>query len=189
MFEVRATAVPNVWVREDGFVSEKGKDGPWSRGLKVCVNSDRVRKKGHAPKYYYVVVRNFLFLYVHRLVALAFCENPCPAQFKIVDHIHGDSLNNAASGLRWLNSQLNGMNQTGNKNCYFYKRWKKWKAHVRVCGKLYRWGNFKTFRQAHLSAMAFKAAKFTEIYRTFTEIYRYISENSAKFRYISAKFR
>ena len=31
------------------------------------------------------------------------------------------------------------------------------------------WGYFKTFRQAHLAAQSFKAAKFTEIYRSFIE--------------------
>lgn len=167
MSQIKPTSVPNLWVRNDGFISDNGKDGPWTRGLKICVNSDMVRKKGYTPKYYYVVVKNFLFLYVHRLVALAFCENPCEAHFTIVDHISGDSLANESSNLRWLNHQLNSLNQTGTKNCYLMKKWRKWRAYVKISGKTYRWGSFKTYRQAHTSAMAFKAAKFTEIYRNF----------------------
>ena len=164
---VSPTSTPDVWVREAGFVSTKGSDGPWSLGTRVCINSDLVRLKGRTPKYYYVVVRDYLFLYVHRLVALAFCENPNPSEFRMVDHISGDSLANAASGLRWLNHQLNCMNQTGTRNCFFMKKAKKWRASVTINKKRYKWGYFKTFRQAHLSAQSFKAAKFTEIYRTF----------------------
>ena len=144
--EIKATSLDGVWVREDGFVSEHGKDGPWTRGHLSCVNTDRVRKTGSTPKYYFTIKRDFLFLYVHRLVALAFCENPCPQHFRFVDHIFGDSLDNRAENLRWLNHQLNCMNQTGTKNCYFDKRRKTWRALVRVNGELYRWGNFKTFR-------------------------------------------
>ena len=164
---VSPTSTPDVWVREDGFVSTKGSDGPWSLGTRVCINSDLVRLKGRTPKYYYVVVRDYLFLYVHRLVALAFCENPNLSKFRMVDHISGDSLSNASHNLRWLNHQLNCMNQTGTRNCFFMKKVKKWRASVTINKKRYQWGFFKTFRQAHLSAQSFKAAKFTEIYRSF----------------------
>ena len=111
-YQVSPTSTPDVWVREVGFVSTKGSDGPWSLGTRVCINSDLVRLKGRTPKYYYVVVRDYMFLYVHRLVALAFCENPNLSKFRMVDHISGDSLSNASHNLRWLNHQLNCMNQT-----------------------------------------------------------------------------
>ena len=167
MVQVSGTGYPNIFVRDDGWVSRTGKNGPWTRGVKVCVNSDLVRSKGRTPKYYFAVHYFDTFLYVHRLVALAFCENPNPYGFRLVDHISGDSLANAASNLRWLNHQLNCMNQVGTKNCYFMRKCKKWRASVTINKKRYKWGYFKTFRQAHLSAQSFKAAKFTEIYRTF----------------------
>ena len=135
----------------------------------MCVNSDQVRRHSRTPKYYFVLpVRRVI--YVHRLVALAFCPNPNPAEFTVVDHISGDSLSNSFDGLRWLNHQLNMMNTQGAKNCFKLKRGsKKWRACVTVAGKVYRWGYFKSYRQAHLAAQQFKAAKFTEIYRTYIQ--------------------
>ena len=167
MLQVSPTTVPNLYVRSDGFVSLHGETGPWARGTRVCINSDLVRLKGRTPKYYYVVIIDYQFLYVHRLVALAFCENPNEAEFRLVDHISGDSLSNAASNLRWLNHQLNSMNLSATRNCYRMKQSKKWRATVTINGHRYRWGYFKTYRQAHLSAQEFKAVKFTEIYRSF----------------------
>ena len=167
MSAVSPTSHDNVFVRQDGFISQTGKDGPWIRGMLVCTNGDRVRLKGTTPKYYYVVHRHPVFLYVHRLCAQAFCENPNKGEFRMVDHISGDSLNNNFSNLRWLNHQLNCMNQNGTRNCYFMKRCKKWRAVVTVNKKRHAWGYFKSYRQAHLSAQSFKSAKFTEIYRSF----------------------
>ena len=169
MFSVKPTLYPGIFIRQDGLVSVTGKDGPWTLGLRVCINGDKVRTKGQTPKYYYIVHFGLEFIYVHRLVALAFCENPNLLEFRVVDHISGDSLCNRASNLRWLNHQLNMMNMQGSKNCYFMKRVKKWRASVTINKKQYRWGHFKTFRQAHMAAQSFKAAKFTEIYRSFIE--------------------
>ena len=169
MLRVKPTLWPEVYVREDGLVSEHGVDGPWHTGNRVCVNSDKVRNQGQSPKYYYQLCFDYSYVYVHRLVAQAFCENPNILEFRVVDHISGDSLCNRASNLRWLNHQLNMMNMPGSKNCYFMKRKKKWRASVTINKQLYRWGFFNSFRQAHLAAQSFKAAKFTEIYLSFIE--------------------
>ena len=48
--------------------------------------------------------------YVHRLVASAFVFNPNPEVFTEVDHIDGDTMNNKASNLRWVNRSANMMN-------------------------------------------------------------------------------
>ena len=142
MVQVSGTVYPSIFVRDDGWVSRTGKNGPWTRGVKVCVNSDLVRSKGRTPKYYFAVHYFDTFLYVHRLVALAFCENPNPAEFRLVDHISGDSLANESSNLRWLNHQLNCMNIRGTRNCFHMKKPNKWRASVKVNGKSFRWGWF-----------------------------------------------
>ena len=163
---VRETYIPFVFVRVDGLVSLGDDKGPWTPGTKHCVNGDMVRLKGHVAKYYYSLFLENQTVYVHRLVAATFCENPCPLHFRIVDHIDQNSLNNAASNLRWINNQLNLLNKTCN-NAYFAKRPRKWRALVTCQGVTHRWGMFKTFKEAHLSAQEFKAAKFAEIYRSF----------------------
>ena len=169
MFAVKPTLYPGIFIRQDGLVSVAGKGGPWFLGHRVCVNGDKVRAKGQTPKYYYIVHFGLEFIYVHRLVARAFCENPNILEFRVVDHISGDSLANHFSNLRWLNHQLNCMNTSGTRNCFFMKRSRKWRASVTIHRKNYRWGHFHSYRQAHLAAQSFKAAKFTEIYRSFIE--------------------
>lgn len=45
---------------------------------------------------------------IHRLVAEAFVDNPC--NYKEVDHIDGDKLNNHYTNLRWVTRQQNQSN-------------------------------------------------------------------------------
>lgn len=47
---------------------------------------------------------------VHRLVAMAFCENPDPKTYTIVDHIDRNYHNDHASNLRWATPSINAKN-------------------------------------------------------------------------------
>ena len=43
-------------------------------------------------------------LFVHRLVALHFVENPKPTEFDVVNHLDSNYLNNRADNLEWTNA-------------------------------------------------------------------------------------
>ena len=55
-------------------------------------------------------------LLVHRLVAQAFCENPNPNEYIIVDHINGNKHDNRAENLLWVNNPMN-MKNIPSKSC------------------------------------------------------------------------
>ena len=46
-------------------------------------------------------------IFVHRLVALLFVANPCPDQFREVNHIDGNTANNRADNLEWCDCAHN----------------------------------------------------------------------------------
>lgn len=50
--------------------------------------------------------------YIHRLVAMEFCENRNPIKYKEVNHIDGDKHNNIAKNLEWCDRSYN------NKHAY-----------------------------------------------------------------------
>ena len=85
-------------------VSSDGKIVKWTEtGKIICPYEDkdgylRVNYKGkHAG--------------VHVLVALAFCENPKPKEFTIVNHLDSDKRNNHYSNLEWTSYKLNRMHR------------------------------------------------------------------------------
>lgn len=66
--------------------------------------------------------RNKKFM-VHRLVALAFINNPNPEKFTQVDHIDCNRTNNAVENLRWVTPKQNSQHslELGNRDWYKYR--------------------------------------------------------------------
>ena len=99
---------------------------------------------------------------IHRLVALAFVKNPRPDIFNLVDHIDLNIYNNHHTNLRWLNNQLNGLN---NKERSIFKTQSgKWKVQIRVNYKLLYFGTYTTEAGALAVARREKARIFHETY-------------------------
>lgn len=107
--------------------------------------------------------------YIHRLVAIAFIDNPnnCPC----VDHINTDTFNNHVSNLRWCsiaennrNKSMNKNNTSGYKGVTFSKRANKWVATCSVNGKLKAIGLYANI----LDAVAARLQAVNETYRDFT---------------------
>ena len=80
---------------------------------------------------------------IHTLVAKTWVWNPNPAQFKVVDHIDGDSQNNSAHNLRWVNYTLNSLNKD---RMWAYKVVKKRKS-----GKISVWYSSRVTCQGEVS--------------------------------------
>ena len=168
---VRKSVLANVWVRSDGMISYPYQNGPWVPGCKICVNRKKVLANKHTPKYYFRHIycgdnewaRSY---FVHRLIALAFCENPCIEHFHHVDHINGDSLDNRSCNLRWCSRVLNSANRRS-KNAYFDQQIKKWHSKVIFNKKIYYLGYYDTMEEAHKVSQAFKAKKFEELYLSY----------------------
>ena len=160
--EVRESFLEHVYVREDGLMSAGSPYGPWGPGFKQLMNY-KGTLKGHTPAYYfrYFTPEKKGFL-VHRLVAVAFCENPNRSAFNVVDHINSNSLDNRKCNLRWVNTRLNRIANRA-RNTYWHKSKKKWEA--RVAG--HSLGYFSVEREAWLVAQAHKSELFTKVYRSF----------------------
>lgn len=83
-------------------------------------NLGRVRSVNYARRGYKKVLKTFTqqdgylrvnlkhwTFYVHRIVAFAFLENPCPGEYMQVNHKDEDKQNNCADNLEWCNATYN----------------------------------------------------------------------------------
>ncbi len=90
---------------------------------------------------------------IHRLVAVAFLENP--ENKKCVDHIDNNRSNNLLINLRWTthtencqNSSLSKRNSSGIKGIYFNKASQKWHAQIKIDGIKIHIGYFTDIEDA-----------------------------------------
>lgn len=93
---------------------------------------------------------------IHRLVALAFIENP--SNKSDIDHINNDPLNNHIENLRWAtreensrNTQIRSNNTSGVKGVSWDKSRRKWLAQIRVDGIKVNLGCYNTIEEATLA--------------------------------------
>ena len=93
------------------------------------------------------------FLYIHRIVAHAFIENP--DNRPCVDHVNHDVSNNTILNLRWVSMSENAMNRTKRQNVSskykgvsFRKRDNDWHARIMIDGKMKSLGSFTDEKQA-----------------------------------------
>ena len=105
---------------------------------------------------------------IHRLVALAFLENPDNKPF--IDHIDNNPANNNVKNLRWATNQENlantnkyKNNTSGYKGVSFHKQHNKYGAQIRINGKQKHLGYFKTAEDASQTY----EAKAKEIHKDF----------------------
>ena len=93
------------------------------------------------------------FYYIHRLLAIQFIENP--NEYKLIDHIDNNPLNNDLENLRWITNSGNNRNikPTGSSKylgvCWD-KRSKKWMAKIKIDGKKKHLGYFTNEEDASL---------------------------------------
>ena len=106
------------------------------------------------------------FYYVHRLIAIAFVENPDPVNFVQVDHIDGNPMNNNASNLRWVTARLNLFAQRA-MNAWFDPRWRKWRAYCTFNGRRVALGAYANKAPASRMVSAFKEVAFNLLYLSY----------------------
>jgi hypothetical protein len=77
---------------------------------------------------------------IHRLIALAFIQNPENKEF--IDHVDNKRSNNNINNLRWVNRQENNFNSLKSKNTSskfkgvsFEKKTNKFRAFIKINGK------------------------------------------------------
>lgn len=106
---------------------------------------------------------------VHRLVALAFIDNPDNKKF--VDHIDSNKLNNNVTNLRWATPSENGQNRgiqknskSGVKGVFWENKAKKWRSQITIDGIKIHIGYFESIEDAKQS----RINKANELFKEFT---------------------
>lgn len=106
-----------IWKKINGY-------GDYSVSSVGRIRNDRtgtIRKLQVYTKDYYSVRLNGKNLLVHRLVAMAFIDNP--ENKPDVDHINGDRKDNRIENLRWVTARENLMGHGHEARCDFHRMW------------------------------------------------------------------
>ena len=108
---------------------------------------------------------------IHRLIAIAFIENPNRDKFEWVDHINQDTLDNSIKNLRWISQSGNNRNRkSGGTSKYRGVSWaknvNKWRAATKIDGKYKSLGYFEDEDEAGKAYMK----KYNETMKEFEKL-------------------
>lgn len=123
---------PNYLIYEDGRVYSKDRQSIYTKGKRIgMIRNIKGRKLtptiGFNGYYRYVLIdtnNNRKYPTLHRLLAIHYIPNP--NNYKFVDHINRDRLDNRLENLRWVsqtennnNTNVPSTNKSGHKNIYY----------------------------------------------------------------------
>lgn len=132
---------------EDYFISNLGNVKSKKNGKEIILKQ-HLSKKGYLSVGLFKVKRNTKR--IHQLVAIAFHNHVPDGHNVIVDHIDNDKLNNNANNLQLISVRENTSKDQFRRNhtskyvgVSWYKTLNKWRAIIRINGKVKHLGIFK----------------------------------------------
>jgi hypothetical protein len=135
-------------VRNDGMV----------RNIRFC---KKQWSYGHMAEGYMriAIPYNNAYALIHRLVAEAFIPNP--NNFRVVDHIDRNKINNNVNNLRWATPRMNNSNTHRNNKdgmigATYHKDINRWSSRIFVNGETIYLGVYDTALAAHDAYCIFK---------------------------------
>ncbi len=153
------------WKSIDGFANyEISSCGRVRNATTERILKTRPRKDGYVNIQLSKAGKIKTFL-MHRLVALAFIENPL--EKPDVDHIDRNKSNNIIDNLRWSTTSENLMNSSKRaftssiyKGVCFHGQTDRWRTQIRINGIAKTVGTFRTEKEAAECYNAFAASHF-----------------------------
>ena len=155
----RIDGYENYEVSNFGFIRSK-KSGKYLKGS--------LDKDGYFRVNLYKTKVDKSFVYVHRIVGLAFIDNL--ENKSQIDHIDNIPTNNNISNLRWAthsennrNTKLQKNNKSEIKGVCWCKESKKWRAHIHIDGINISLGSYKNIEDAKIA----RIKKVNEVFGAF----------------------
>jgi hypothetical protein len=144
-----------VWRKIDGYDYAVSSFGNVKNIITGKILKQNINTSGYYSINLYNKKKRFSFR-IHRLVALAFIENP--RNKNCVDHCDGNKLNNQVNNLRFATKQENNRNRkltdkntSGVKGVHFEKDRNKWCARYSLNDKTIFIGRYKTLEEAKIA--------------------------------------